>query len=203
MIERFWLILTLCFALEASATEITASDFNPNFVGGGTGIITRVFSTKMDLGESLSYLVDFKGESLVVLRNPGFPSPSRKVGDSITFDILRHKNAESKQPILIFVEEPNEAFQARYKKAAAKAPQIADTRPNIDVVIKEDGTFVVGGTAGKLEELPSLIKKIPKNTVVTLISHPESSYELTTKVLELLAAENIKDITFTSTEETL
>ncbi|CAM3069985.1 hypothetical protein [Rariglobus hedericola] len=199
-----FLRLILVFLLGASihAAETLSTSNAANLVGNQTGVVTRVIFVKIYGGESQSYLVESKGDTLVVQRNLGSPSAPLKVGDSITFDILQYKNPASKQPVLVFLEEPNAEFQERYRKASAKAAPAADSRPNVDLVIKQDGTFTVGGVATKQEGLSGLIQKIPKDAVVTLHSHPESSYTLTVKVLELLAAENIKNVTFTADSET-
>ncbi len=169
--------------------------------GRESAVISRVFTAKSKDGEYRSYLVEWNGRPVVVFRHPAYPKPPREAGEKITFEIIRY-SYKSEPPYFLFFEEPNEVFLSKLHEVSR---QISPSGPNSkEILIEIDayGRLEVDQVPCKIGKLVETIKKTSTTDVlITIKTHPESNYQTTAEVLEMLKRGAFKNVTVTSDPE--
>lgn len=171
------------------------------FFGHGSGEVKRVFTFSSHGAEHRSYLVNHEGSEVPVLSNAHEVMPDLEVGDRIEFSIMRISGS-SGRPVLNFVRVDIAKEEEKWKKVM-QAPRVpSEPVPMNKLYITEAGIYQVNGVAMSVEEFKDwLATPKAKSMHLQLFSHPESSFEMTIKALDLIKAAEITNVSFTADYE--
>lgn len=72
----------------------------------------------------------------------------------------------------------------------------------VELKIGKDGAILLGGVECSEAELSKkLVDFVSKDTILVLLSHPESKYDLTVRILDIVSKAGVKNVTFTADSE--
>ena len=182
-----------------SSSAFAQTDILP--FGNGSAEIKQVFSAKLYNIDYRSYLVTFEGADIVISGNPNLAIPQLKVGDKIDFTIIRIKGSAG-VPGLYFVQTDIEA-EKKLLMSSAKAP--VQSRPltkEIELKIGKDGDIFLDSAKCPETELSKKLGALDsKKVTIVLVSHSESKYDITVRVLDILKKAGIENVLFTADSE--
>jgi biopolymer transport protein ExbD len=168
-------------------------------LGSGTAVIKRVISAEIYGMPYRAYLVEVEGSEVVVRANPNVTGAALNAGDQIAFITVYLTGAAGKSVIQLVQTDAETAEKLRRLPGVGQQAKPSPSIPDTDLKIGKNGEISLAGIACSEVDLEKRLAALdPVETRMVFTSHPESKYDITVRILEILKKAGIRNVSFTA-----